>query len=131
MKKSRQILKTMTAIALGLFVFASCDSDDDNGGGDLGPEIEPIILDCSTITETTVLENRGSGIDYIWPCLVKVEAPLIIEPGVTIAFEQGGGLEVKDYGERTGSITALGTINPWLSYDSQGFSFNEQQNGNK
>ena len=108
MRRSRTFLKTISAIAFGLFVFTSCDSDD-TGDGVLEPDVEPIVLDCSIITEATVLENRGSGIDYIWPCLVKVEAPLTIEPGVTIAFEQGGGLEVKDYGERTGSLTAIGT----------------------
>lgn len=108
MRRSRTFFKTISAIALGLFIFTSCDSDD-AGDGVLEPDVEPIVLDCSIITEATVLENRGSGIDYIWPCLVKVEAPLTIEPGVTIAFEQGGGLEVKDYGERTGSITAIGT----------------------
>ena len=56
-----------------------------------------------------MLKDRGSGIDYIWPCNKRVEAPLTIEPGVTIAFEQGAGMEVIDYGERTGSITAIGT----------------------
>ena len=87
--------------------FSSC-SKDDNGDTD-EPAIEPLVLDCSTITEATVLENRGEGIDYIIPCLLKVEAPLTIEPGVTIAFEQDGGMSVKDYGDRTGSITAIGT----------------------
>ncbi|NLZ45191.1 MAG: hypothetical protein GX896_00700 [Clostridiales bacterium] len=109
MKKLKTIQKAISLMALALIVFASCDSDDDGNGAINEPKVEPIVLDCSIITETTVLENRGSGIDYIWPCLVKVEAPLIIEPGVTIAFEQGGGLEVKDYGERTGSLTAIGT----------------------
>ncbi len=56
-----------------------------------------------------ILEDRGEGIDYIWPCYVFVEAPLTIMPGVTIAFEQNGGMEIKDYGTRTGSITAIGT----------------------
>ncbi len=96
-------------LMLGL-IFSGCSSDDDfEVGLDPEPDLEPIILDCSTITEATVLENRSSGIDYICPCILKVEAPLTIEPGVTIAFEQGGGMNVKDYGERTGSITAIGT----------------------
>ncbi|MGO3183264.1 MAG: hypothetical protein ACTIJ9_10560 [Aequorivita sp.] len=89
-------------------VITSCSSDDDVI---VNPEqtIEPLVLDCSKITEAMTLENRGEGIDYIWPCYVTVEAPLTIEPGVTIAFEQGGGLEIKDYGSRTGSLTAIGT----------------------
>ncbi|HLV92928.1 MAG TPA: hypothetical protein VKX34_07390 [Aequorivita sp.] len=56
-----------------------------------------------------VLEDRGPGIDYIWPCAVKVRAPLTIEAGVTIAFEQGGGLIIDDYDTRTGALIANGT----------------------
>ena len=107
MKKSNFFLGATLTMAFG-FLFTGCDSDSD-GILDDGPKVEPIVLDCSRITEATVLKDRGSGIDYIWPCFVTVEAPLTIEPGVTIAFEQDGGLEIKDYGERTGSITAIGT----------------------
>ena len=117
MKKSKTILRSISAIALGLTVFASCDSDDDtNGVIDEDPVVEPIVLDCSTITEATILENRGSGVDYIWPCKIMVEAPLTIEPGVTIAFEQEGGMEIKDYGDRTGSLTAVGTADKPITF---------------
>ncbi len=93
-------------LLIGL-AFTNCSKDDD------GPKdeaiVEPLLLDCSTITEATVLVDRGAGIDYIIPCLLKVEGPLTIEPGVTIAFEQDGGMAIKDYGSRTGAITAIGT----------------------
>lgn len=111
MKNLKIIIKTIAIFTIGLFLFASCSSDD-NGIREEEPNdptIEPIVLDCSIMTEPTVLENRGAEIDYIWPCYVKIEAPLTIEAGVTIAFEQGGGMVINDYGSRTGSITAIGT----------------------
>ena len=107
MKKSKFFLGSTLTMALGL-LFSGCDSDSDAILDD-GPQVEPIVLECSNITVATVLKDRGSGIDYIWPCYKRVEAPLTIEPGVTIAFEQDAGMEVIDFGERTGSITAIGT----------------------
>lgn len=102
--KSFLLLFTVGLISTG------CSTDDDfEVATDPEPDLEPILINCSTITESTVLVNRSSGIDYIWPCHIIVEAPLTIEAGVTIAFEQGAGMEIKDYGERTGSITAIGT----------------------
>jgi len=71
---------------------------------------QPVVLDCSIITEATHLEDRGEGIDYIATCLLKVHAPLTIAPGVTIAFEQGAGMHIKDYGDLTGALTAVGTV---------------------
>lgn len=109
MKRLKYFLETTLTMALGLILFTGCDSESDILDNNDGPKVEPIVLDCSAIKEATVLKNRGSGIDYIWPCFKRVEAPLTIEPGVTIAFEQDAGMEVIDYGERTGSITAIGT----------------------
>ena len=108
MKTIQFKFKSLLFLLMVGFIYTSCSNDDDNAP-DQEPITEPLVLDCSRITEATVLKNRGAGIDYIWPCYVTVEAPLTIEPGVTIAFEQGGGLEIKDYGSRTGSITAIGT----------------------
>lgn len=99
--------KTLLILIFASFAYTSCSSDDDVV--DPEPVAEPLVLDCSTITEATVLEDRGAGIDYIWPCAVKVRAPLTIEAGVTIAFEQGGGLIIDDYDTRTGALIANGT----------------------
>ncbi|HLS30340.1 MAG TPA: hypothetical protein VK021_05755 [Flavobacteriaceae bacterium] len=110
MKYNQSKFKIIVLLLLVGFAFASCSSDDDNGIED-EPIVEPIVLDCSIITEETLWENRGEGLDYILPCHLRIHAPLTIEPGVTIAIEQEGGLEVDDYGDKTGSITAIGTQN--------------------
>lgn len=107
MKKFQFKFQNLLYMPLAFIALTSCSSDDD--GAEPDPVVEPLVLDCSIITEAMVLEDRGSGIDYIWPCAVKVRAPLTIEPGVTIAFEQGGGLIIDDYDTRTGALIANGT----------------------
>lgn len=116
MKTLQLTYKLGLILLLGCFTLASCSSDDDaiddNSGDDTDDPIgEPIELDCGILSEELVLENHVAGTDYILPCKMKVNAPLIIEPGVTIAIDQGAGFEVNDYGDRTGAITALGTEN--------------------
>lgn len=96
----------MLALALGA-VLTSCSEDEPVVPQE--PVAEPILLDCATISVATTLTNRGSGVDYIVPCYINVEAPLTIEPGVTIVFKEGAGMLVNDYGSRTGSINAVGT----------------------
>jgi len=100
-------IKTLLFIPLASIVLTSCSDEEDSVEPD--PVVEPLVLDCSTITEAMVLEDRGDGVDYIWPCAVKVRAPLTIDPGVVIAFEQGGGLIIDDYDTRTGALIANGT----------------------
>ncbi|WP_417619874.1 hypothetical protein [Oceanihabitans sediminis] len=112
MKNFQFKMQTLLYMSITCIVLISCSSDDDSLGpiaDEPDPTVEPLVLDCSIITEAMVLEDRGSGIDYIWPCEVKVRAPLTIEPGVTIAFEQGGGLIIDDYDTRTGALIANGT----------------------
>ncbi|MGO3154988.1 MAG: hypothetical protein ACTIK4_03540 [Mesonia sp.] len=117
MKTIQIKFKTLLVLLLVGSVFTSCSKDDD-GPGDPDPEqtLEPIVLECGIMSEAMTLENRGDGIDYILPCMLTVEAPLTIEPGVTIAFEQDAGIEVNDYGARTGAITAIGTANNPITF---------------
>ena len=104
--KKSNFKSLMLALALGAFI-TSCSEDDAPLIDE--PIAEAILLDCATISVATVLENRGAGVDYICPCLINVEAPLVIEPGVTIVFKEGAGLLINDYGSRTGSLKAVGT----------------------
>lgn len=103
MLKNRLNFAFFSLILLGA---VSCDKDDDTD--DPNQSTDPVTLECD-IDEMTVLENRNDGIDYIVPCLIDVTAGLVIEPGVTIAFEQGAGFEIQDYGTREGYIEAVGT----------------------
>ena len=50
MKKSNYFLGTALSMAFGLILFTGCDSDND-GVLDDGPKVEPIVLECSNITE--------------------------------------------------------------------------------
>ncbi len=61
-------------------------------------------LDCS-ISEARTLTNGSAEIDYIIDCVIDVTAPLIIEPGVVIQFNENAGLGVYD----NGTLTAIGT----------------------
>lgn len=114
MKTFQTYFKNLFLLLLIGAVYSSCSSEDESVPDE--PVIEPLVLDCSIITEAMVLEDRGAGIDYIWPCAVKVRAPLTIEPGVTIAFEQGGGLIIDDYDTRTGALIAVGTADKPITF---------------
>lgn len=104
--KKSNFKSLMLVLALGALT-SSCTEDEVAIIDE--PIAEAILLDCATISVAKVLENRGAGVDYICPCLISVEAPLVIEPGVTIVFKEGAGLRISDYGSRTGSIKAVGT----------------------
>lgn len=61
-------------------------------------------LPCN-ISEARTLTNGSTEIDYIIDCVLDVTAPLIIEPGVVIQFNENAGLGVYD----NGTISAIGT----------------------
>lgn len=61
-------------------------------------------LDCN-ISEARTLTNGTATVDYLVTCIIDITAPLTIEPGVVIQFEEGTGLGVYD----TGTIKAVGT----------------------
>jgi len=66
-----------------------------------------IVLDCGKISSSTTLVDNGADVDYQVPqgCVIDITAPLTIEPGVVIEFEENSGLGIYD----NGSINAVGT----------------------
>jgi hypothetical protein len=106
-------MKTTNLMALVLMtlVFASaCKKKDDINS-------EPITLKCDAFKSNnpdkiTKLEDRGTGIDYIIDCKSVVEIDLVIDPGVTIAFSTGAGLEIATMG----SINATGTGSKMIEF---------------
>ncbi|KAB1063695.1 right-handed parallel beta-helix repeat-containing protein [Salibacter halophilus] len=104
--------KASIAIAgISLFVMggiSSCKKDDDDNSNQQ-PVAQTVTLDCSTISEPKTLKDLGSGVDYIVPCYIDVEASLTIQPGVTIEFKQDAGFEINDYSDAEGAIQAEGT----------------------
>ncbi|MCF8331593.1 MAG: hypothetical protein K9H84_03995, partial [Bacteroidales bacterium] len=104
-KKFMHQLVTLIVISSILFLSA-CEKDDEV---DDEPVVEPVELSCSDINDEMVLEDRSSGVDYFVPCMIQVNAGLIIEPGVTIEFAQDAGFEIQDYDTWEGYISAEGT----------------------
>lgn len=63
------------------------------------------VLNESNITGNVTLADRVNGVDYVIPSTLTVTSgTLNIQPGVTIMFEDGAGVLVKE----EGSITAIG-----------------------
>lgn len=94
------------ALALIVLFMYSCKEDDP---GTTDPPAQTVTLDCTDIDTLTTLEDLGSGVDYIVPCFIEISAGLIIDPGVTLEFEQDAGFEVQDYGSNAGYLVAEGT----------------------
>lgn len=91
-------------LAGAIVATAGCQDEDE-----MNPQAQTITLDCANITEETTLIDLGTGVDYIVPCMIRVDAGLIIEPGVTIEFAQDAGLVISDYDTREGYLVAEGT----------------------
>lgn len=56
----------------------------------------PIELDCNYFREnpnTVLKDNPEAKVDYIIPCMTRIDGKLNIEPGVVIAFEQDAGMD--------------------------------------
>lgn len=107
MKLKHVTHQLLALIVISSIVFLSaCEKDDEPDDQNV---VEPIELSCSDINDEMVLEDRSSGVDYFVPCMIQVNAGLIIEPGVTIEFAQDAGFEIQDYDTWEGYISAEGT----------------------
>lgn len=106
-----QITPKISTVALVLFTVFSCTKDESEEPTPSSSNTDtPIELSCSDISSATTLENHRSGVDYIVPCFIDVDADLIIEAGVTIAFKQGAGMEIY------GSIEAIGSVDDTIRF---------------
>jgi len=110
MKNTNHFVLLCSAFLLG---FASCKKENNTNA-------EPITLDCNSFksnnaNKITRLEDRGKGVDYIISCKAAVEIDLTIDPGVTIEFATGAGLEIAT----TGSVQAIGTVDDKIIFTGQ------------
>lgn len=105
-KMTNRVL-SMSFIAASLLFFSSCQKEDNDDMD--SPAAEPVELSCADINEDKTLADISDGVDYVVPCMIEVNAGLIIEPGVTIEFAQEAGFEIQDYGDAQGYISAIGT----------------------
>ena len=98
---SNHLLASLVSIALFASILACGDNNDGGENNLMGPDG---TLTCERISEDTVWEDRGDGVDYIIPggtgCSpMQISAKLTIAPGVTIAMGPGSGLLVNEGGQ--------------------------------
>jgi len=87
----------------------SCSKDDEEGN-EPEPPVEvhpPIVLECDRFIEEggTLTDDPLAPIDYIVECLMRIKSDVVVEPGVTIAFDTDAGLKI----EEDASFVAVGT----------------------
>jgi hypothetical protein len=96
------------ALSLSVFALASCNKQEDAKLNNImpyrGETSQAELLTLSSVNSAMTLEDKVNGVDYIFANTVEVNANITIKPGVTIMFEDGAGLIVKE----EGSITAIG-----------------------
>jgi hypothetical protein len=90
-------------------VMISCSKDDEEGN-EPEPPVEvhpPIVLECDRFIEEggTLTDDPLAPIDYIVKCLMRIKSDVVVEPGVTIAFDTDAGLKI----EEDASFVAVGT----------------------
>lgn len=117
--KLKSFIQALVALSIisSFLVFSSCEKDDDTD--DPATTVKPVELSCSDINDEMVLEDRSEGVDYYVPCMIQVNAGLIIEPGVTIEFAQDAGFEIQDYDTWEGYISAEGTAQDSIRFTGE------------
>lgn len=93
-------------LATILLQTTSCKKEKDDNDGD-NNTINAEKLACSYSTTKTLTNRNPTGVDYYADCIVDVSGNgiLIVEPGTTIAFANGGGIYVGG----NGAIKAVGS----------------------
>lgn len=107
-----KLFRTSLLLFMSIGMLMSCSSDDDGFMDDPIVQIDPpIILDCDYFKENrTLTKNPNAAVDYIITCMMKVQANVIIEPGVVIEFQQGDtGILVDEENVPNSSLYAVGT----------------------
>lgn len=101
-------------LATALLATPGCKKDDDDD--DQGGSVQPLLLDCSYATNTTLTNRNPNGVDYYATCMVAITGgTFTIEPGVTIAFESGAGISV----DENGSLKAVGTSSDLITFTTR------------
>ncbi len=129
----KRLFLLLLPFAIILSSMSGCKKDDKDD--DDNNNVQPEILDCSTISSSLTLVDRGSSPDYIISCRIIVEARLIIEPGVEIAFSEDAGLEFRSSGVLDAQGTSAKPIIMRGESPSSGFwrgiRFSSSNNSNK
>lgn len=83
--------------------WGACQKDDDTPDP---ADTSPIQLNCDDFKSAMTLEDDPDRpVDYTVTCLMDIEAPITIQPGVVVQFEADAGWYVRN----NGSLRAVGT----------------------
>lgn len=110
--KTTQIFKSILVASVLMIGLHACQEEEPQQ-----PVAEPLVLECNNLVAagaSLTLEDRGAGVDYIINCMARVDGDLIIEPGVTIQFNEDGGINVLN-----GSLQAIGTFEKQIIFTGE------------
>ncbi len=82
--------------AVGAIGFTGCKKDVEDDGKTV---LEPIVLGCNDFKSDMVLkDDPARPVDYIVPCVMAVEANIVVKQGVVIEFRDDAGISVNGSG---------------------------------
>lgn len=89
---------------------SSCSKNEDN-------PTNPLTLTCTQSQSLTLTDRNPAGVDYVIDCEFYMSAgTLTIEPGTTIQFRDGAGMNISD----KAAIKAIGTADKPIRFTNAG-----------
>lgn len=108
----KKISKLFTVnLFIALMFFTSCEEGD-------GPKLmeQAIVIDCNYFSKNpnaVLTDNPNAPVDYIITCQsTSIPDDVVIEPGVTLAFETDAGLWIRE----DGALKAVGTSSKPITF---------------
>ncbi len=105
--KWNSLFSKTSLVALSALLLYSCNKEEtplSNVDAFRNDASQAQVLDMTSINTDMTLKDRVNGVDYLILNNVEINANLSIQPGVTLMFENGAGIQVN----AEGSITAIG-----------------------
>ncbi|MDO5607940.1 MAG: hypothetical protein Q4G08_05725 [Capnocytophaga sp.] len=114
--KKRFFIPMKVVIVSMMTIAATFVSCSDDGEEDTPVVVEPpIVLECNYFSQNPnaiLKDNPLAPIDYVVTCKMAINDDVVIEPGVTIAFETNAGFSVGELG----SLNASGTSTKKITF---------------
>jgi len=110
------LLKGQLILLMALSIY-SCKKDEE-----VKPIVQPVlpaieapeVLDCNAFSSNiTLIDYPNRPIDYIINCKIRVNASVVINPGVVIAFDQNAGINISG---NSASFVAEGTADKPITF---------------
>jgi hypothetical protein len=104
--KINPLIKGKFILLLAMSIYA-CEKDEKIEPQEVVQSEPAEVLDCNAFSSNiTLVDHPDRAVDYIIDCYISVNADVIIEPGVVIAFDQNAGIKIAD---NSASFIAEGT----------------------